>query len=233
MARECQSETESPFARQMGIMCRFLPVPSHRRGRRHFARLDSMATDAKTEKRALRAEIRQRRRSRGELQLAEHAEHLSRHLRELVAAHGATRISCYLSGEFEPSTRPFLNWALEQGITVLLPVTREDGLLDWVVSDGISEQPHELGFPEATGEHLGPIALGDAELLIVPAASVDNDGYRMGWGRGYFDRTLGSMAVRPPVYAVVYADEVVDAVPREVHDERVDGVVTPSGITRF
>ncbi|PPF46833.1 5-formyltetrahydrofolate cyclo-ligase [Pseudoclavibacter sp. AY1F1] len=192
-----------------------------------------MATDAKTEKRALRAEIRQQRRSHGELQLAEYGEQLSRHLQHLVAAHGATRISCYLSGEFEPNTRPFLNWASEQGITVLLPVTREDGLLDWVVSDGESERAHELGFPEAVGELLGPIALGDADLLIVPAASIDTDGYRMGWGRGYYDRTLGSMAGRPPVYAVVYADEVVDSVPREVHDERVDGVVTPSGITRF
>lgn len=192
-----------------------------------------MATDAKTEKRALRAEIRQRRRSHGELQLSEHAEHLSHHLRELVVAHGATRISCYLSGEFEPSTRPFLSWASEAGITVLLPVTREDGLLDWVVSDGESEHPHELGFPEAIGELLGPIALGDADLLIVPAASIDLEGYRMGWGRGYYDRTLGSMADRPPVFAVVFDDELVGAVPREVHDERVDGVVTPSGIRRF
>ncbi|PPF38316.1 MULTISPECIES: 5-formyltetrahydrofolate cyclo-ligase [unclassified Pseudoclavibacter] len=192
-----------------------------------------MSTDAKTEKRALRADTRQRRRSHGELLLAERGEQISLRLQQLVAEHGATRISCYLSGEFEPSTRPFLAWAGAADITVLLPVTREDGLLDWVVSDGQSERPHELGFPEATGDLLGPIALGDADLLIIPAASVDLDGYRMGWGRGYFDRTLGSMAGRPPVYAVVYDDELLEVVPREAHDERVDGVVTPSGIRRF
>lgn len=50
---------------------------------------------------------------------------------------------------------------------------------------------------------------------------------RLGWGRGYFDRTLGSLTKRPPVYAVVYDHEVVDSVPKENHDQAVDGVVTP------
>jgi 5-formyltetrahydrofolate cyclo-ligase len=55
----------------------------------------------------------------------------------------------------------------------------------------------------------------------------------MGWGQGYFDKTLGSMEKCPPVYAVIFDDELVDSVPSEVHDKRVDGVVTPSGVVRF
>jgi 5-formyltetrahydrofolate cyclo-ligase len=53
---------------------------------------------------------------------------------------------------------------------------------------------------------------------------------RLGWGRGYFDRTLGSMEKCPPVYAVVYDHELVDTLPSELHDRRVNGAVTPSGI---
>ena len=67
----------------------------------------------------------------------------------------------------------------------------------------------------------------------MPAACVDTSGMRMGWGRGYFDKTLGSMERRPPVYAVIFDSELLDAVPCEVHDQRVDGVVTPSGITKL
>ncbi len=67
----------------------------------------------------------------------------------------------------------------------------------------------------------------------MPAASVDRRGMRMGWGLGYFDRTLGSMEACPPVYAVIFDDELVDAVPTERHDQPVDGVVTPSGIVAF
>ena len=39
------------------------------------------------------------------------------------------------------------------------------------------------------------------------------------------------MERRPPVYAVIFDSEFLDTVPSEVHDQRVDGVVTPSGIT--
>ena len=55
---------------------------------------------------------------------------------------------------------------------------------------------------------------------------------RLGWGRGYFDKTLGSMEGGPPVYAVIYDDELVDTVPTEPHDQPVDGVVTPERIER-
>jgi len=65
------------------------------------------------------------------------------------------------------------------------------------------------------------------------AAAVDRTGMRMGWGRGYFDKTLGSMENCPPVYAVIFDDELVDVVPRERHDMPVDGVVTPGGIVTF
>ena len=69
--------------------------------------------------------------------------------------------------------------------------------------------------------------------MIVPAASIDRTGMRLGWGRGYFDKTLGSMETRPPVYAVVFDTELVEAVPRELHDQGVTGVVTPTRTLTF
>ena len=58
------------------------------------------------------------------------------------------------------------------------------------------------GMPEPVGDLLGPIAINDVDLIVIPAAAVDATGMRMGWGRGYFDKTLGSMEKCPPVYAV-------------------------------
>ena len=75
---------------------------------------------------------------------------------------------------------------------------------------------------------LGPIAVNDVDLLVIPAAAVDHTGMRLGWGRGFFDKTLGSMQRCPPVYAVVYDSEVLDEVPSDVHDQRVTGIVTPT-----
>lgn len=75
---------------------------------------------------------------------------------------------------------------------------------------------------------LGPIAVNDVDLLVIPAAAVAADGMRLGWGRGYFDKTIGSMERCPPVFAVVFDSEVLDEVPFDALDQPVTGVVTPT-----
>jgi 5-formyltetrahydrofolate cyclo-ligase len=77
------------------------------------------------------------------------------------------------------------------------------------------------------------MAINDVDLILVPAAAVDGTGMRLGWGQGYFDKTLGSMEKCPPVYAVVFDSEFVERVPREVHDQAVNGLVTPTRIIAF
>ncbi|GAA1739814.1 5-formyltetrahydrofolate cyclo-ligase [Microbacterium paludicola] len=185
-------------------------------------------------KRALRAELRERRQQLSDAQRESAAEGIREQLEALVDSLGARSVSCFLSSPTEPGTRSFINAAIEQGLRVLLPVMREDGLLDWTVaSPGGQEVQSALGVPEAVGELLGPIAVNDVDLMIVPAAAVDRGGMRMGWGRGFFDKTLGSMARRPPAYAVIYDSELVDSVPQDVHDQPVTGVVTPTRTVRL
>ena len=192
-----------------------------------------MADLVGNEKRALRAELRERRRitTATERRAADAA--VTRNLVELATRLGSRSIAAYLSTTDEPHTRDFIAWACSRDIRVLLPVSRADGLLDWAPYDGEDEHADVLGMPVPTSELLGPIAINDVDLIIVPAATVDRTGMRMGWGKGYFDKTLGSMAEIPPVYAVIFDHELVDSVPSERHDQRVDGVVTPSGIVTF
>lgn len=184
-------------------------------------------------KRALRAELRERRQNLTTTERSTATAGLTRNLVDLTTDLHARSVACFLSTTIEPDTRPFLNWAHAQGLRVLLPISREDGLLDWTTGDGETETEGLFGMPEAVGELLGPIAINDVDLIIVPAAAVDASGMRMGWGRGYFDKTLGSMEKCPPVYAVLFDGELVDEVPRERHDQAVDGVVTPTRIVQF
>jgi len=180
-------------------------------------------------KRAMRAELRERRqlRSQAARDAAEHG--VRRQLDELVERIGARSISCFLSTTTEPGTREFVEAAVERGIRVLLPITRADGLLDWsVATPGGDISEGMFGLPEPVGEVLGPIAVNDVDLLVIPAAAVDRAGMRLGWGRGYFDKTIGSMERCPPVYAVVFDSEVIDEVPSDLHDQPVTGVVTPT-----
>jgi len=189
--------------------------------------------DVESEKRALRAELRERRRIRTTTEADADRTALTAHLVKLTTDLGVQSLAAYLSMPEEPDTRPFLRWTAEQGLKVLLPISREDGLLDWAPYDGEEEDADIAGMPTPTTALLGPIAINDVDLILVPAAAVDRGGMRMGWGRGYFDKTLGSMVNCPPVYAVIFDDELVDEVPRERHDMPVNGVVTPAGIVTF
>ena len=192
-----------------------------------------MDSDIEHRKRALRAELRERRHTLTAAEREAATAGFTENLQSIVLDLSARSISCYLSSPTEPNTRPFVNWAEARGIRVLFPVSRDDGLLDWTVGEDQTEFPGVSGMPEPAGSLLGPIAINDVDLIIVPAAAVDATGLRMGWGRGYYDKTLGSMEKCPPVYAVVFDNEYVDSVPREVHDQPVDGLVTPTRIITF
>lgn len=187
-----------------------------------------MSHDVEQAKRALRAELRERRQLLSDAQREAAASAITEQLDALLDAHDARSISCFLSTTTEPDTREFITGAVQRGIRVLLPITRADGLLDWAVADADEISEGLFGLPEPAGEVLGPIAVNDVDLMIIPAAAVDAEGTRLGWGRGYFDKTIGSMERCPPVYAVTYDSEVLDSLPRELHDQPVTGVVTPT-----
>ena len=125
-----------------------------------------MTGDVGHQKRALRAELRGRRRNLTSSERASATKRLSENLIELAQRSGARSLAAYLPASDEPNIRPFLDWAEEQKIRLLLPISRDDGLLDWaVLSD--AETKGRDGMPEPVGELLGPIAINDVDLIIV------------------------------------------------------------------
>ncbi len=185
-------------------------------------------------KRAMRADLRERRQQLTETARTATAAGIKEQLDRLLDTLNVRSMSCFLSTTTEPGTREFVDAAVRRGIRILLPVTRADGLLDWIVAVPGGDITEGLfGLPEPVGEILSPLAVNDVDVLVIPAAAVDESGMRMGWGRGYFDKTLGSMERCPPVYAVIFDSELVGEVPRDVHDQPVNGVVTPTRTVTF
>ena len=154
---------------------------------------------------------------------------LNVHLAELCLSYGASRITCYLPFGDEPDTELFIDWAMENHIEVLLPISNSDGSLHWVKFDG-STEAGIFGFQEATGEIQEP---KNIDLAIIPALAVDRTGVRLGKGKGFYDRALLEFVPLPPVIAVVFNEELLSSLPVESHDQPVDAVVTPSGIQHF
>ena len=185
-------------------------------------------------KRALRAELRERRQRRSEAAAEADAAGVKEQLDRLVADLGVRSMSCFISTPTEPGTHEFIVDAVRRGIRVLLPITRSDGLMDWAVATEDGDIVEGLfGLPEPVGEMLSPLAVNDVDLLVIPAAAVDRSGMRLGWGRGYFDKTIGSMENCPPVYAVVFDSELLEEVPSDLHDQPVSGAVTPTRTVTF
>lgn len=176
-------------------------------------------------KRALRADLKARREN---LEYdPDLADGILRNLAELVSARGSKSVACYLPFGNEPDTELFIDWALDAGIQVLLPVSLETGELDWVIYQGEAEVGI-FGFAEAVGERA---SLEVVDLVIAPALAVDQSGNRLGKGKGYYDRALSGKSI--PVVAVVYDDELIESVPTEEHDQPVAAAVTPSQLVVF
>lgn len=75
----------------------------------------------------------------------------------------------------------------------------------------------------------------EPEVLIVPLVGFDARGYRLGYGGGFYDRTLEGLRAKRPTIAIgfAFAAQELDLVPIEPTDQRLDLIVTENGIRRF
>lgn len=191
----------------------------------------SMDVDlARVRKAEIREEIRAQRTAMTQAEVETARDQLTEQLKSLALARDSQSISCYFPVRNEPDTTPFVKWARENGIRVLVPSCREDLLLDWIEVRSDETMPGRFGLPEPAGPVFSPIEVSSVDLMLVPASAVDRNGVRLGWGGGFFDRTLGSMDGRPPVFAVLHDGEIYDEIPSELHDTPVTGAVLPSGV---
>lgn len=72
-------------------------------------------------------------------------------------------------------------------------------------------------------------------LLIVPMLAFDARGYRLGYGGGFYDRTLAALRARGDVFALglAFSAQEVDALPVEATDQPLDAIVTEAGLRKF
>ena len=133
----------------------------------------------------------------------------TQNLNKLVQELQPTRVAVYVSFGTEPSTVDFIE---QCQVPVLTPITHEDHL-SWelIISKDVTE-------------------LCSGDLLLIPALAIDQKGNRLGRGKGYFDRELQALPEGIKVYAVCYESEFLEELPTEVHDRRVDGLITEVAI---
>ena len=137
-------------------------------------------------------------------------------------------VTCYVSMPGEPPTEELRAHLKSIGKTVLLPIMQPKRALAWGIDDGDLTK-NNFGVHEPKPSDLTP---AHASLMIIPALRAGLDGTRLGRGAGYYDRALAATPSStnggPLRVVLVFDDELDESVPHEVHDELMDGVITPS-----
>jgi 5-formyltetrahydrofolate cyclo-ligase len=142
----------------------------------------------------------------------------------------ATTIASYISYEYEPSTIEINEAFLRSGKVLLLPRINGEQL-EWVKWDG---DPANLLTKKKISEPVGPALtdLSQIQAIVVPALRIDQSGFRLGQGGGYYDRALAHLSAWK--IGLVYAGELSSEVlPYEPHDVPLDAAATPSIVVRF
>lgn len=159
---------------------------------------------------------------------------MTRRLLDLPDISDAGCVAAYLSFGAEPSSSELLAHLRSRHVRVLLPVLRADLDLDWAIYVGPQGVVQgEKGPPRPSGPTLGVDIIAEADVVVVPALAVGQDGTRLGRGGGSYDRALSRVPLGRPVVALLYDGELLPGVPTEDHDRGVDLAVQPSGVTRF
>ena len=173
--------------------------------------------------------LKQRETSSGATRSAESAA-LRDVLRGWAAENRVATVCAYVPVGSEPGSTELLDDLRDAGCRVLLPVVVGQQPLDWSEYEGPgSLQGADHGLREPIGTRAGPGAIGEVDVVLVPALAVDRRGVRLGRGGGHYDRSL-PLAGRDTVLAAVVRDEeFVESLPGEAHDVLVGAVATPGG----
>jgi len=134
----------------------------------------------------------------------------------------AKTIFIYISVDGEAGTRPIIEQAWADGKRVCVPRCRNQKMdaVPYTVNDTV--KPGKYGIPEPP-ENRRAVSPDDIDLVIVPGMAFDRDGYRLGYGGGYYDRYL--LTARYSV-GLCRAEWYVHTLLREPHDRPVDLVIT-------
>lgn len=138
-------------------------------------------------------------------------------------------ISGYAAIGTELNLWPLLETLAASGHPIALPVTVGKGapliFRAWNPETPLKTGAFSVPVPDENAPELEP------EILLVPLLAFDRQGFRLGYGAGFYDRTLSKLRARGSVTAIgiAFDEQRVEAVPHDAYDEALDWMLTPSG----
>ena len=190
------------------------------------------ARDVARWRRAERIRLAGLREGLGQNGRAQISAQISRNLENLLAERGVgqgTVVSGYWPIKGEPDLRPLLSQLHRAGITIALPVveTRAAPLIFrlWTPETRMVRGDWNIPVPPPEARVLTP------DVTLAPCLGWDGGCYRLGWGGGYFDRTLAALTRRPTGIGIALAAARLPTIYPQPHDIPLDMIVTEDGVS--
>lgn len=185
-------------------------------------------------KEELRRLFLERRETMGPEEVAAASAAIGRRVLALDAFLEARTVMAYVDVRNEVRTGGLIRAALRRGQRVALPVPEpRTGYMAAALApaypEGLVTGPYGIPVPSPGSAAVSP---ADLDCVLVPGVAFDVDGFRLGYGGGYYDRFLSGLRGRVSVIGLAYAWQVVPRLAREPHDRPVDLVVTEEWVLR-
>ena len=136
-------------------------------------------------------------------------------------------IFTYVSFQGEVDTIKFIEKALSEGKTICVPkvISKKEGMEAHILTnlDELEKSSYGILEPKNKNKPINPL---DIDLLIMPGVAFDKDNGRIGYGGGFYDRFLKTIAPKAHKIALAYDFQVFDKNPMDEFDERVDFIIT-------
>ncbi len=174
------------------------------------------------DKKALRREIREKKRAMTEEEIVSRSEKLGALFAATEAYRNAKAVYGYLPYNQEVRTVPILQKAIADGKRVAVPKVYGDTMKFLWLDDLSQVEKSEMGIPEPVADE--PVADDPTALVLMPGVAFTKDGARIGYGGGYYDRFLAAEPSHPTV-ALCYEFQIVETLPTEEFDIPVDLVL--------
>lgn len=174
------------------------------------------------DKSVLRREIREKKRAMTEEEIEKRSAQLGDLFVQSALYRDAKTIYGYLPYNQEVRTIPMLERALQDGKKVAVPKVYGDTMKFIYLEDLSQVEKGYAGIPEPIAD--GPVAEDSTALVLMPGLAFTQNGDRMGYGGGFYDRFLAEEPEHPTL-ALCYAFQMVENLPTEEYDIPVDCVL--------
>lgn len=190
--------------------------------------------DVSQQKKILRKKMLEIRSQFSPERVHEHSIKISNHAIEQPFYQQAQTLLCYMAFRNEVDVSKVMEDAWQQGKRVLLPrVNPADRTMKCIQVEKFSDlQSGAYGIMEPLDDPSRMIPPTEIDLVIVPGVAFDSQGYRLGYGGGYYDRFFSSPSIRPIRVGVSFPEQLVADVYPESHDQRMDFVITSTKVLR-